>query len=1104
LGVNVNIVCSASTEALFKAFEAGLKSDDHLVITPNMKSGQDVISHLLKSGDFKDSFLQSSFTTIKTLLSNVTRELYPYRVAISSTTAKEILKGIVHEQSYSRIFDPIKECAGLYDDLYRLIIQFKENRYDATQRDTHGDGIRRSFIDIYNEYNAYLKDNGLYDEADEVMSAGEKFSSSSIVTGKRELNIIGFVHFLRFEERIISELAKHYERVNIYLLYDERDGYKELYSHIGGFISRIRDEFGADIKFLTGIPSDDGDNLSYVREHLFATYQEKDDFAGDDDSVEVTCAKNIEDEINVLALKIRKLLADDGYAPDDIAVIVRNKNDYAKGLEAAFKKYGIPSDLKRSLPIAPLNIIKTVMQPLYLVARDFLRDDVTSFLGSNYIRIKDDIDIDPVELILNKAGVIKGAVSYDVKLKKLSGVMKGAGGIEVTNTRKYLKDFIYLITREIKAEDTVSNYKRALKTVLEESFGIREGIVSGYELVSPELVKRDVYAYAEFFIAFDELIQAYKVAKKGDKKIPISTMIDLLVSQLGGRTVKFNENVSYSFKETGGTVQVFTPEDMFIRSYKAVFILDMTCDSFPKKVRPSFLLGGAEEKFEFLIRAEDILASERLFFLRLVSLCGEKLRLSYIKGSGRELAVSAGGRSPFIDDLLILIEGGDESRGIKKDSVKVISEPGTGKNRDDFLSDFFLGLSEKTTEEKKRVFDYLLSADAGGMYKTIFNNIKAEFERESLDEFTSYQGNISNQPEELRAQLREKIETRTFSASQLDTFANCPISYFFDKVLYLNPIEVPELGIQAKDKGTMLHDILFRYFSSDKRPTMERISGLTDADIGGYISTEQETIEEIANGYFDENSEAHAPMDQHMLKIEKKNVIDTLKNVVRHEITKRHKTHNTVMEQERRYEDALMKSEKSRFKGIVPKYVTETEGRLDKAKKDTLLYEPAYFEHGFGTKRSSESGESSGEHSPTSNTVEIKIDLGDGTEILMRGYIDRIDVNGEGARFTIIDYKSGSHPSNNDVRAGRSFQLPIYAEYVEKSFLKGLKPACGIYYNLSEPKRTEIKVAFEEVKGRLSEFISMMKAGEFFTQPKECKSYCNYSSICRYEQNSNR
>jgi ATP-dependent helicase/DNAse subunit B len=1132
LGNKIKISYSNSPFTLFNTFKGDLKgfiqkggdtdSGDYIVITPNAKSSMEIISSLLKEPGFDNSFLQGNFATINTICRNITKELNLKKIIINETCCKEILKEIVAEHSETLTFKSIKDCSGLYDDLYRLIIKFKENSFSPKGHDPFSDkappaggNACNSFLHVYQKYNEYLSEKGFFDEADEIIFAKKNAASSRFLSKIKKIFVIGFVNFSGFEESLLAGLSKIVKHSNIYMPYDDDEKRRPLYSHLKSLFSRFEKFNESELIFLDNEPQKTKSNLDYLKNNVFISYKKKEDVSSNDKSVNIINASGIEDEAGFLAYKIKSLIKKDGYSPDEIAVIIRNNNDYSGKVSAAFEKCGIAANLKKPYNILELNIIKTAMLPLYLVQRDFLRDDVKSFLGSGYIDTGSDIDIGRAEMTLIQAGIIKGAQSYAKRLKKLEETLRSesraASGF-TAKVRDFIHKFIEFLTRRIKRFDTVSNYKKSLAAVLEETYRIKERMVKKISAVPPELIRRDIMAYAEFLKVFDDITAAFEFSGKTDKKINITQLIDILTAELMKSSVKIDESVDYAHENSAfnGEVQFFTPEEFFLKPYKAVFILNMTDGVFPKKPRPSFLLGGEESRFSFLPKIEDVFCSEKIFFFRILSLCSEELYITYPDDSSGLLSngASSGGRSPFIDDVSILIEGSSEERTIERHSAEILNERDRSAYcKEDFLIDFFSNITVEAADTGKDTFDFLVNKSGeNGHFKRILNNVLIEYDRENSKEFTCYEGNIAKAPDFLKVKLLEKMECRTFSVSQLDTFANCPISYFFSKILYLTPIELPKPGLLAKDRGAILHDILFTYFSSAKETLLNLVKNITPSQLDELIAIESERIEKTAQTYLDENTGMYPFTNPHIMEIEKTGITNTLKNLVEYEIKKRHEAIEKLEKAEENYRDALRRSEKLRLKGTSPKYLIIAEQKYSKAKNSPFLFEPAYFEHGFGSLK-----KKAAEHNPVNDQhadfEAVRIDLSpdpnsDDGRILIRGYIDRIDVNEEAGEFIVIDYKSGSSPAIKAVREGRNFQLPIYEECVQRTLLKEYKPACGAYYSLNKPKYTPIPVLFEHVRPFLLKYIKTMKAGEFFVLPnKYCRSYCEFPSICRYDDN---
>ena len=88
----------------------------------------------------------------------------------------------------------------------------------------------------------------------------------------------------------------------------------------------------------------------------------------------------------------------------------------------------------------------------------------------------------------------------------------------------------------------------------------------------------------------------------------------------------------------------------------------------------------------------------------------------------------------------------------------------------------------------------------------------------------SYHGLI--QDPEARKLLKERFTQECFSPSRLETYAECPMRFFFEKVLGLKPEEEITPEVQPKDRGTIIHALL-ECFYRDYRNLFS--AALTDA-----------------------------------------------------------------------------------------------------------------------------------------------------------------------------------------------------------------------------------------------------------------------------------
>jgi ATP-dependent helicase/nuclease subunit B len=186
---------------------------------------------------------------------------------------------------------------------------------------------------------------------------------------------------------------------------------------------------------------------------------------------------------------------------------------------------------------------------------------------------------------------------------------------------------------------------------------------------------------------------------------------------------------------------------------------------------------------------------------------------------------------------------------------------------------------------------------------------------------------------------------------------------------------------------------------------------------------------------------------------------------------------------------------------------------------------PAYFEVAFGGMRSNA-------RDPDSTELPLELTrstfVGEET-IKISGQIDRVDVARD-QTLIAYDYKLSTGSSQEDIKSGRSLQLPIYLEALEKLILpdhqiagggyyvirggndrrnKGLHRASALRYSgisnrvssvLSDEEWKQIRA---DVMARIWDFLDQMRAGKFTVDPSEkqktCR-FCDFAAVCRYDR----
>lgn len=309
------------------------------------------------------------------------------------------------------------------------------------------------------------------------------------------------------------------------------------------------------------------------------------------------------------------------------------------------------------------------------------------------------------------------------------------------------------------------------------------------------------------------------------------------------------------------------------------------------------------------------------------------------------------------------------------------------------------------------------------------------------------------------------------SASGLSVYGNCPYRFFVQRVLKLEPRGEAALDLPAMDAGKLLHDILRRFFEGHRSQQLSKVD-------------RNELIVElraIADHVFDEHQRVVPPLNQQIWKIDR-------------EIRK------ILLEQVLLYE--LDIQENAASEGVVP----------------------AHFEIAFGLQSPAQDPISKDE------PLELARSTLAGKETLkISGQIDRVDRAHDGSAIA-YDYKLSTGYTKEDMKSGRSLQIPIYLEALEQLILPTHRVAGGGYYTIrgsgerrnkglhrlndlrysgisnrasavvSEKEWQQIR---SEVIERIWQFLDGLRAGTFLVRPSQneetCK-FCVYSSVCRYDR----
>lgn len=572
--------------------------------------------------------------------------------------------------------------------------------------------------------------------------------------------------------------------------------------------------------------------------------------------------------------------------------------------------------------------------------------------------------------------------------------------------------------------------------------------------------------------AFVAAIKSIELVSGGPRIVRLATFLQEVRRSLGAQSQIFGA------PDRNG-LRVLEATDVRGLRFRAVFIAGLIEGGFPLSASRDWIYPHEERDRlrEYGLTLEDIspntLLKEEHYFYQCACRARERLYLTRPLMLGDDSETVA---SYYIDELRRAIAP-------RRLETEIIRRDYDGRNLDDAATTTEMKVGLVRQQERHlhrgakgnllpqpRLTRLLALARNDGLLSDAALR-RIDIERERAGPFFGlYDGEITD-PDLLQLVKLKFGSDFIHSASGLSVYGNCPYRFFAQRVLRLEPRGEAALDLQAIDAGKLLHDILRRFFEHHRREPLHKLDR----------KKLQKELANIADDVFDEHERVVPPLNRQIWKIDR-------------EIRK------ILLDQVLLYE--LEVQEAGAGQQVLPSYFEVAFGGMKSAAKD-----PDSKEEPLELTRKTFVGE---------ETIKIS------------GQIDRVDVADDNTLIA-YDYKLSTGSSRSDIISGRSLQLPIYLEALEKLILPDQPIAGGGYYVIRGGQDRRNKGLYrasqldylnlraknsvftdedwqrirEQVTARIWEFLDGMRAGRFIVDPSErlktCR-FCDYSAVCRYDR----
>jgi len=745
------------------------------------------------------------------------------------------------------------------------------------------------------------------------------------------------------------------------------------------------------------------------------------------------------DEVRAIAREIKKIIHEDSLDISRdlgrIRIIFPELREYSSLIFEIFREYGIPFSLTSGLPLFSHPISDIFLLLFKLPLNHFKRGDIFRLFSSVLIRKKsahclntdhgrisrllaksllpgddvcsvealingyagkqpvaDILDIEFIDKAAQRCGLNNLGDDIEGNDKGISSVRDYYHGKLIKSIESAEKDnlrweyYRFIIQHDLLA-DTLKPFKGLIEqdnaydienifSILLKDLGFPENIVDipdSTDIPNPlghnKMIRRDIKAYS----LLKDLVSTSASELMIDNELfSVGSGRNLLLKFF--RIFRNRLEASYLLDEQDpNVIRVSQWLEIRGRSFDYIFAGGLTDKAFPLREETNFI---SPEPSRNIFRVPDNIDMSRHLFSHLLRNYRKGLYLSS-PGYADEKEVRPS--NVFADIESMISDNSPLGQERIKRSFKWDDSPYIASEHEMLDASIIKGSPDiKATETPFPLKDVIVTNES--LLEGIIRGIRAMGSRWALNGLFEYDG-LTGKARGFQKFIKGKKDI--FSASQLETLANCPMRYLFERVYGFKKMEVIGPDASPLAMGEHLHGVLSAFF---KRLADQ---GKNVSGIG--INRAFSQAKEVADDYFKsipflDSIEFFEHQKNEFLAGLDHNAVDSSA---------------APIEREGAFA-LLLRFEEKNFMDRIP---------------DGIEYE-----FGFN-----------GLSSPL---------LG---RIRLRGFIDRFDrdINDRG-QFYIYDYKTGALPSPIMIKKGLSFQLPVYIRAL-KTCLKAEKITAALY-----------------------------------------------------------
>ena len=666
--------------------------------------------------------------------------------------------------------------------------------------------LKEKLEDINNIFKKYenIMKNKFIDEEDVLTKLYQKIPESKMFDNSI-VYIDEFAGFTKQEYNILTEILKKAKQVNITLCTDNLEENTEKESDIFYFNKQFKKLLTDCVQivnkkqeksiFLNEKYRFKNSELNHLEENIYSKIYKK--YEKENKNIKLFLANSPYTEIEHVAQEINKLIREEKYKYNEIAIITKNIDNVQNVVKAIFSKYNIPIFIDEKSEITENIVIKYVLAILEIFTTNWNTEAVFNYIKSGFLELEKN-EIYKIEKYCQKSGINRNKwyknewhQNEEIRKRIVNPLLELKKEIDKEKTAKKITEklYKYLLKNniQIKLNEKIEKLKRIGENEIAEEYKSSLDILI------------DV---------FDEIAEFFQ-----DEKISLDTYKEILKIGLKNKELgKIPQNID----------QVILGDVDRTRSHKVkvVFIIGINDGMFPSVNKNEGFLNDKDREIlkqnnlEIAKGTLDNLYEDQFNIYKALTTAEKKLYLSYTSSNKEGAALRPSVIISKIKKIFPKLE--EESDIITKKS--------------------FITNQNATFEELlKNIRKLKDGEEIDDIWIDVYNWYKQNLYWKNKLNYSLKGLEYSNKAEKINEKNIKKLYGNTLktSVSRMEQYRKCPFSFHLKYGLKVK--ETEEYKLNAIDTGSFMHDVVDTFFER-----VQDIDGIENEDI-------EKIVEEIIN-----------------------------------------------------------------------------------------------------------------------------------------------------------------------------------------------------------------------------------------------------------------